>query len=353
MRTRLEVPGVLTATQTEAIGDFIARTQQPDGAIPWFPGGQLDPWDHVEAAMGLSVVGRYDEALAAFDWSARTQRDDGSWPMEQVAGEVREAAGDTNQCAYIATGLWHLHLVTGDIAPLARYWRTVERAIDFVVSAQLPSGALAWAMNVRGEWDRTALLTGSSSAMQSIECACLIAQRLGHRRPRWEAAGRRLRDAIATRPQAFADRSRFSMDWYYPILTGAIRGQQARHRIDAGWETYYWPGHGIRCVRDEPWVTAAETAELVAALDAMGDHERALRVFGDMHFLLDHDTGGYWTGKNLPNDQVWPVEQTSWSAGAVLLAADALTQTTGGASVFRDAGSWAIGDGAHDEEAAG
>lgn len=353
MRRALEVPGVLTAEQVVAIGDFIAASQYEDGSIPWFRGGQLDPWDHIEAAMGLAVVGKYDHAMAAFEWSARTQRPDGSWPMEQVDGEIREAAADTNQCAYIATGVWHYYLITGEVAALARLWPTIEAAIDFVVDAQLPSGALAWAKSAGGAWDQTALVTGCSSALQSIECACLIAHRLGHARPHWQRAGRRLHEAISTRPEAFADRSRYSMDWYYPILTGAIRGVQARERIDAGWDHYYWPDHGVRCVSDEPWVTAAETVELVAALDAMGDHARALEVFEDMHFLLDHETGGYWTGKNLPNDQVWPIEQTTWSAGAVLLAADALTQTTGGAALFRDAGSWPVWERASQEGVAG
>ena len=35
------------------------------------------------------------------------------------------------------------------------------------------------------------------------------------------------------------------------------------------------PGRGVRCVSDQPWVTAAETCELVMALDAIGLHERA------------------------------------------------------------------------------
>ena len=35
--------------------DFILDVQQPSGEIPWFEGGYSDPWDHVEAAMGLSI----------------------------------------------------------------------------------------------------------------------------------------------------------------------------------------------------------------------------------------------------------------------------------------------------------
>ncbi|MBC9955546.1 prenyltransferase [Yimella sp. cx-51] len=337
---RWDATGLISTSQVEKIGAFIASQQDANGALPWFTGGQLDPWDHVEAVMGLTVAGRYDEAMAGLLWSARNQRPDGSWPMLQTNGVVQEEAADTNQCAYIAVGVWHYYLATGQAAALARLWPTVESAINFAVRGQLPSGAISWALSADRQWDSLALLTGSSSTLQAMECACLIAETLGHDRPRWRVAGRALRDAIRHRPEEFADRSRYSMDWYYPVLTGALRGEAARQRIDGAWDGYYWPGRGVRCVRDEPWVTAAETVELVAALDAMGDHDRAVEVFEQVQFLYDPTTGGYWTGKNIPNDQVWPVEQTTWSAAAMLLAADALTQTTGAASIFRDAGSW-------------
>ena len=48
----------------KATAGYIAGVQQPSGAIPWFPGGILDPWDHIEAAMGLSVAGRLAGAEA-------------------------------------------------------------------------------------------------------------------------------------------------------------------------------------------------------------------------------------------------------------------------------------------------
>ncbi|GAB3581158.1 prenyltransferase [Calidifontibacter terrae] len=344
-----EVPGVLSADQVTRTADFIAAHQDPNGSIPWFQGGELDPWDHVESAMGLAVAGRHDEALRALEWCARTQREDGSWPMRQVRGVVRDATADTNQCAYIAVGVWHHHLITGRPEVLARFWPTVERAINFVVRAQQPSGALAWAMDTERAWDTTALLTGSSSALQAIECACLIAQTLGHDRPRWRAAGRRLGDAVRSDPAAFADRSRFSMDWYYPVLSGAVRGEPAQRLIAAGWETFVWPDRGIRCVADQPWVTAAETTELVCALHAIGD-DRAAVMLEQVQFLRDEETGGYWTGRNIPDDAVWPVEQTTWTAAAVLLAADALSGVTAGAGLFRDAGAW-DGWGAREEAA--
>ena len=58
----------------------IAAAQLPGGAIPW-PDGHVDPWDHVECAMALSAAGRIDAAGRAYDWLARTQRPDGSWPL--------------------------------------------------------------------------------------------------------------------------------------------------------------------------------------------------------------------------------------------------------------------------------
>ena len=38
------------------------------------------------------------------------------------------------------------------------------------------------------------------------------------------------------------------------------------------------PGRGVRCVSDEPWVTAAETAECALAHLALGDAETATEL---------------------------------------------------------------------------
>ena len=93
------VPSVLTRRQCLQTAQSIAADQEPSGAIPWFSGGHTDPWDHVEAAMALTVAGLRDEAVAAYTWSARTQRPDGSWPMQFRAGEIENPATDVNFCA--------------------------------------------------------------------------------------------------------------------------------------------------------------------------------------------------------------------------------------------------------------
>ena len=98
------------------------------------------------------------------------------------------------------------------------------------------------------------------------------------------------------------------------------------------------PGLGARCVSDQPWVTGAETCELVLALDAIGDRGRAVELFGDIQHLRDAD-GAYWTGWQFVNQAHFPAERSSWTAAAMILAADALAGATGGAGLFRAAGA--------------
>lgn len=328
--------GVLTAEQLDRTGEFILRQQDGSGAIPWFAGGQLDPWDHVEAAMGLAALGHVDEAAAAYRWSARAQSPDGSWPMVLRDGVVEESASDTNQCAYLAAGLWHHHLVTGSSALLRELWPTLDRAIGFVLRQQRPAGEIAWAVSADRRPEAYALRTGSASILHSLECALAVAAHLGRSRPRWEHSAARLREALVERPQCFADRGRYSMDWYYPVLGGALRGEAGSVALQSNWGDFVWPGEGVRCVVDRPWVTAAESSELVLALDAVGRGAEATGILRDIQRMRDETTGGYWTGYVVDDDAFWPVEQTTWTAAAVILAVDAVTGATGGSGIFRD-----------------
>jgi hypothetical protein len=136
------------------------------------------------------------------------------------------------------------------------------------------------------------------------------------------------------------------MDWYYPILGGAVRGTVAHERIRERWNDFVVDGLGIRCVDHRPWVTGAETCELVLALDALGSSTRAKELFASMQHLRDPD-GSYWTGLVYTDGERWPVEKSSWTSAAVVLAADALSRTTGGSGLFRDAAApaeWAGAD---------
>lgn len=330
-----EVPGILSRDECLATGRAIARMQEPSGAIPWFPGGHTDPWDHLESAMALTVTGLRDEAEAAFEWSRTTQRPDGSWPAKFRRDEIENDDTDSNFTAYIAVGVWHHHLVTGDERFAGRMWPTVRRALDRVVDMQLSGGQIAWASGRGGRVDE-ALVTGCASIHHSLVCGIRLAGVVGDAQPHWEIALYRLGHALRRHPELFTPKDEYSMDWYYPVLGGALRGGDARRRIESRWDDFVVDGLGIRCVDHKPWVTGAETCELVLALDAIGDDRRARDLFAAMQHLRDPD-GSYWTGLVYADGKRWPVEVSSWTSAAVVLAADALSRTTGGNGVFRDA----------------
>ena len=89
---------------------------------------------------------------------------------------------------------------------------------------QLPGGAIGWALRPDGTPDDTALLTGNASLFQALRCGIALAGLRGESQPDWELAVTDLGTALRSAPEAFADRSRYSMDWYYPVLGGAVTG---------------------------------------------------------------------------------------------------------------------------------
>ncbi len=340
MSVRTVVPcvdGVLSSRQVAQTAQAIARTQEPCGSIPWTPGEHADVWNHVEAAMALLVGGEVEAAERAYAWVPTLQNADGSWPMKVVAGQVLDPRSEVNMSAYLAVGIWHHWLIRRDRDFVDEFWPVVRTGLDWVVSQQLIFGGINWTPT-----EDFALLAGSSSIHQSLQAGVALAELLGDPQPEWELAGGRLAHAIREHPHCFADKSTYSMDWYYPVLGGAVRGERARRMLASRWDDFVVDGLGVRCVDTNPWVTGAETCELAMALDAVGDHARAVRLLADMQHLRA-DTGEYWTGWVFGDEpgqnQFWPVEHTSYTAAAVILAVDALGcvagKATAGAGIMR------------------
>ena len=226
--------------------------------------------------------------------------------------------------AYVATGVWHYFLSTGDRGFLEELLPVVHNAVEFVCDAQTPRGEIHWARHADGKFWPFALLTGSSSISHSFECALKLAAAVGEERPRWQEAQDRLRPVIAKVPEAFAPKKRWAMDWYYPVLSGALTGQEARKRLREGWEKFVMEGKGVRCVADKEWVTAAETAECAIAHFIAGETETAKELLGWTNHLRASDNR-YWTGMAYPDRVHFPAEEkTTYTAAAVILAADVI-----------------------------
>ncbi|MGW5675725.1 prenyltransferase [Streptomyces sp. NPDC003860] len=323
---RLVLPGVLTAAQAARTVAGIRAEQRADGAIPWFRGHHLDPWDHTEAAMALDAAGEHEAAARAYDWLRTHQRPDGSWYAAYDDGDAArptDRGAETNFTAYVAVGVWHHYLATGDEPFLDRMWPVVRAAIAFVLELQQPGGQIGWKREPDGTPVTDALLTGSSSIHQALRCALAIAAEREEPQPDWELAAGALAHAIRHHPERFLDKSRYSMDWYYPVLAGAVTGAAAKARIAARWDDFVVPGLGVRCVLPNPWVTGGESCELALALWATGESDRALDVLRSITHLRADD-GMYWTGYVFEDRAVWPRERTTWTAGSLLLAVAAL-----------------------------
>ena len=303
----------------------IAALQEPSGRIPWFAGGIADPWNHAEAAMALSAAGHHEAAERALDWLASVQRPDGAFHAAYgPGGTVTDDRLDTNGTAYVAAACYHRFLQTKDASALEARRPLLEAALGFVLAQQRPGGEIAWSDAPVGTTGDLSLLAACSSIYASLRAAAGCAAVLGRAWPEVDAGAARLATALRGRPGAFVDKGEYAMDWYYPVLSGALSGADAWRRLEDGWDRFVRAGRGVLCRSDGRWVTAAETAECALACLSVGrrDDARRLLAWTATHRLA---TGEYLTGLVYPERSQFPAgERTSYTAAAFVLAADAL-----------------------------
>ena len=212
----------------------------------------------------------------------------------------------------------------------------VAATVDAIARVQLPNGMIPWFPGGHSDpWNHVeaamALLVGGRRADAERAYEWLRA----NQRPDWELSAARLGYVIARRPEYFAPKNRWAMDWYYPVLSGVLTDDDARARLDERWDTFVMEGLGVRCVADRPWVTAAETCECVMAYDAAGEQGKALALFDWAQHLRLPD-GSYWTGMVYPEEKTFPgAERSTYTAAAVVLAADALAGSNPTSGLFR------------------
>lgn len=315
-------------------GESIAEWQLPSGMIPWFPNGHADPWNHIEAAMALDVSGLQNESVRAYQWLADIQLEDGSWHNYYLDNGIEQDKIDSNCVAYIATGVLHHYLISKDRGFLEAMWDVVEPAINFVLELQTPRGEIIWARHSDGTPWSYALLTGSSSISHSLRSAIAIANELGLEKPQWEEGCQKLTKVLQTTPDAFAPKERWAMDWYYPVLTGVLRGESGINHLKGKSEIFEIESKGIRCVSDRPWVTTAETCECAMAYQGVGNTAHAISLFEQIQDYRNED-GRYLTGMVYPDYVSFPEdEHSTYSAAAVIITADSLIGLTDASQIF-------------------
>ena len=320
------------------LGEYIARCQNKQGAIAWEPNGKVDPWDHVESIMALNLLDFKDEALKGFDWLISTQQQDGSWYSEYQGEKITNLNKETNFCAYISSGALHHFLNFRERSFLEKIWPTLKKSIEFVISGQTDEGDILWARDNNEEWMDDSLLTGCASIFKSLNDFNKIAKTLGYEEFILKEEIKNLKDSITNKPERFdrtwESKARYSMDWYYPVLCGIHSKQDSKKFINERWDEFVVPGLGCKCVSEEPWVTVAESCELILALNKIDEKKAALEIFENISKLIDQKDKLFWTGYVYKDDKFWPIEKPSWTAAAVVLAANSLFEFNSTSNFF-------------------
>ena len=240
---------------------------------------------------------------------------------------------------YISVAALHYFKIFSDKEKLEELWNTIRSAIDFSINLQNSNGTIPWSVDHKNNIEHDYLLTGSSSILKSIECGIKISKILNKEiNEKWMKAYEALSYTVQNPNDLFdktTDRSRFSMDSYYPIISGVLSETQKDYYIKKVFKDFYVKGIGVKCVVEEPWVTVAETAEFIIALMISNRIEDAKKILIEVMNITDSKNIPYM-GWQYEENIFWPEEKPSWTAAALILAADSIFEFTAGSDLFTE-----------------
>ena len=335
---RLKEKQILKKSFFENIAKFIKSIQLESGAIPSNDDGSHDPWDHIESIMGLNFANEYESSKLAFDWLIKNQNQDGSWFSKYMDDIPIEKNKPTHFAPYISVASLHFYKIFSDKEYLEYLWPSIESAINFSIKLQIQNGTIPWSVDKNQKIEEDFLLTGSSSILKSIECGIAISKIIKSTKnlEDWNNSYELLSKAIKNPSGKFdllKDRKRFSMDWYYPILSGCLNDNQKFFYVDKVFKDFYIKEMGIKCVIEEPWVTVAETCEFIICLMISGREEDAKKLLKDVINISDIN-GVPYMGWQYEENIFWPLERPSWTSAALIIAADSVMGLSKGKDLF-------------------
>ena len=319
-------------------GAYIKSIQYKSGAIPSNEDGTHDPWDHIESIMGLNIYKDIEASKSAFNWLVDYQNNDGSWYAKYYDKYTKERNKPTHFSPYIAVAALHFFKIFNDINFLQSIWPSIESAINFSVDLQQDNGTIPWSVDSNNQIENDYLITGCSSIVKSIECGIALSNILNKTEniKKWKKAYLLLSDAIQAPIGKFditKDRKRFSMDWYYPILSGCLSQNKKLRYINKVFKDFYVDGIGIKCVIEEPWVTVAETSEFIISLMNAGYPDEARKLLIDV-LNISNKEGIPFMGWQYNENIFWPEEKPSWTSAALMLCADCVVDYSDASDLF-------------------
>ena len=202
-----------------------------------------------------------------------------------------------------------------------------------------PRGEILWARHADGTPWSFALLTGSSSICHSLRCAIALAEHLGHERPDWELSAARLAHVIRTRARRLRPEAPLGDGL---VLPGAHRRGRRRRRAASAWppgcDAFVdgGPRRALRVAtgRGSPWPRPA-SARWPTSPSASATSPREL--FGWAQQYREPTTAATGPAPCTPRRSHFPGgEQSTYTAAAVVLAADALAGAGPASALFVD-----------------
>ena len=299
--------------------NWILKNQKDNGEILWDDKGKWDFWDHCECLIALSIYEEWDAFKRGLDFCLSKVDQEGLVKSQYIDGKISQDYFEAHHAPYIFMPLLQKYFIDNDINYLLKYRSEIHQIYKGTLKFKDADGYYHWALDQNGLLDDT-LVTSSCSlelSRRAYNKICKLIQDedfIDHDKIISE-------DKLNSNKfdRGGIDRSRFSMDSYYPILCESGTKKDAMKTLNK----FYVHGLGIKCVEEEPWVTFAESSECIMALYKIGLKKEAKKIFDEV--MKHRNSKGYFsTGYQYELGVYWPEENSTWTNAAVIMAADCI-----------------------------
>ena len=307
--------------------NWIEKNQSSSGMIYWDEKKNFDAWDHFECLTALAILGRKDSFLKGLNWFLDNLSKDNQIFSSYKGKKITQNYYELHHAIYFSVPLLQGFYIFEEIELLKKNFETLKNIVEKTINSRDNYGFFYWAEK-DGEFQDNSLISATSSIYLSFKASIEIYKFL-------KKDTKLLEDIIKSIEQQFTgdmsrfnrdgvDRSRFSMDAYYPYLAGINLDNSTL--LDS-LSDFYVPGMGIKCVKEEPWVTFAESSEAIISLIRVGEIEFAKKIMSEIENFKNKE-GIFPTGYQFSEKIFWPDERSTWTNAAYIIAKDCLYDLT-------------------------
>lgn len=307
--------------------NWIEKNQSSSGMIYWDEKKNFDAWDHFECLTALAILGRKDSFLKGLNWFLDNLSKDSQIFSLYKGEKVTHNYYELHHAIYFSVPLLQGFYIFEEIELLKKNFDPLKKIVEKTINSRDNYGFFYWAEK-DGEFQDNSLISATSSIYLSFKASIEIYKLL-------KKDTELLEDIIKSIEQQFigdmsrfnrdgVDRSRFSMDAYYPYLAGINLDNSTL--LDS-LSDFYVPGMGIKCVKEEPWVTFAESSEAIISLIRVGEIEFAKKIMSEIENFKNKE-GIFPTGYQFSEKIFWPDERSTWTNAAYIIAKDCLYDLT-------------------------